>query len=108
MGNCVQTTPLPCCGESKAAEGEPTPHPEPDPLQTDIMIVLKDLEGLEDQIDARSDQSGRAADKQMGRGQRGNGAVTHKSNARNGKTLVQYENGGVYEGGRPVMLRGLG
>lgn len=105
MGNCVQATPLPCCGESKGPEGEPRPHPEPDRLQEDILVVLKDLEGMEDRIDSRSDQSGTAADKQKGPGQRGNGAVTHKSNARNGKTLVQYENGGVYEGGRPVRLR---
>lgn len=98
MGNCVQATPISCCGESKAAEVEQTSKLEADPLLQDIQIVLKDLDQMEDRIDSRSDQSGTAVDKQKGPGQRGNGAVTHKSSAHNGKTLVQYENGGVYEG----------
>lgn len=98
MGNCQQTNQPGCCSSPKAPGEEDPPKNEPDALLQGLQSALKDIEELEEPKHSRLEDSQTEEERKKVHGPQEKSAVATKTDTHNGKTLVQYENGGVYEG----------
>lgn len=63
-----------------------------------LKSALKDIDELEEPKHSGLEDSQTQEDRKKAPGPREKSAVATKTDTQNGKTLVQYENGGVYEG----------